>query len=33
VQSGFSHNTATVVPMSTVVPTNPMYVLDARKPV
>ncbi|MEQ8247738.1 MAG: class I SAM-dependent methyltransferase [Alphaproteobacteria bacterium] len=32
VQVGFSHNTATVVPMSTVAPTNHMYVLDARKP-
>lgn len=32
VQSGFSHNTATVVPMSTVAPGNHMYVLDARKP-
>ena len=32
VQAGFSHNTATVVPMSTVAPGNRMYVLDARKP-
>lgn len=32
VQSGFSHNTAAVIPMSTVTPNNRMYVLDARKP-
>jgi len=32
IRSGFLHNTATVVPMATIVPANPMHVLDARKP-